>query len=93
MNNEETKQGILARLKRIEGQIRGLQRMVEKGDSCLDIMTQVAAVNSAIKKVAAMVMHTYIEECIEKSQKESGEKRKANLKEFRQAISRYIDWS
>lgn len=93
MGKGEPKAEILARLKRIEGQIRGLQRMVEKGDSCPDIMTQVAAVTSAIKKVAAMVIHAYMEECIEMSKKENGEKMGTNLKEFRKAISRYIDWS
>lgn len=93
MSREESKEKILARLRRIEGQIRGLQRMLEKGDSCSDIMIQIAAVTSAIKKVAARLIQAYIEECIEKSQKETGEKGRADLKEFRKAISRYIDWS
>jgi DNA-binding FrmR family transcriptional regulator len=93
MNNAKPKDEILTRLKRIEGQIRGLQKMVEKGDSCADIMVQVAAVTSAIKRVAAIIIHTYLEECLEKIPKEGGGQRKANLQELRKAISRYIDWS
>lgn len=87
------KEAIMARLRRIEGQIRGLQKMVSKGDSCADVMMQVAAVISAIKKVAAMIIHEYMEECLEKLPQEKREKRGTSLKEFRQAISRYLDWS
>ena len=84
---------VLLRLRRIEGQLRGLQRMVEEGVSCADILTQVAAVTAAIKKVGIVVVKTYMEECLDKTQKKAGVKRGEALKDFQKAVSRYIDWA
>ena len=83
----------MLRLRRVEGQIRGLQRMVEEGVSCPDILTQVAAVTSAIKRVGTVIVQTYMEECLEKTHKEYGSKRGETLKDFQKAMSRYIDWA
>lgn len=93
MEIERQKKEILLRLKRIEGQIRGIQRMVKEGVSCPEILTQIAAVTSAIKKVSTVIIQTYMEECLEKSQKESGPKQNEVLRDFQKAISRYIDWA
>jgi DNA-binding FrmR family transcriptional regulator len=93
MKEEQQKKDVLLRLRRVEGQIRGLQRMVEKGVSCPDILTQVAAVTAAIKKVGTVIVQTYMNECLEKTQKEPGTKQVDTLKEFHKAISRYIDWA
>ena len=93
MKEERPKRDVLMRLKRIEGQIRGLQRMVEEGVPCPDILTQVAAVTSAIKKVGTVIVQAYMNECLEKTQKESGTKQRDTLKDFHKAISRYIDWA
>jgi len=90
---EREKKDVLLRLRRIEGQVRGLQRMVEEGNSCADILTQIAAVTAAIKKVGMVVVKTYMEECLEKTQKDAGAKRGEVLKDFQKAISRYIDWA
>jgi len=90
---EREKKDVLLRLRRIEGQIRGLQRMVEEGSSCADILTQVAAVTAAIKKVGTVVVKTYMEECLDKSQKLPGVKRGETFKDFQKAVSRYIDWA
>jgi len=87
------KKDVLLRLKRIEGQLRGLQRMVGEGVPCGDILTQVAAVTAAIKKVGMVMVQTYMEECLEKTQKEPEVKRGAALKDFQKAVSRYIDWA
>jgi len=90
---EREKKDVLLRLRRIEGQLRGLQRMVEKGNSCADILTQVAAVTAATKKVGMVVVKTYMEECLDKTQKDTGAKQGEVLKDFQEAISRYIDWA
>jgi DNA-binding FrmR family transcriptional regulator len=90
---EQEKKDVLLRLRRIEGQLRGLQRMVEEGNSCTDILTQVAAVTAAIKKVGMVVIKTYMEECVEKTQKDAGANQGEVLKDFQKAISRYIDWA
>ena len=90
---EREKRDVLLRLRRIEGQLRGLQRMVEEGTPCADILTQVAAVTAAIKKVGMVVVKTYMEECLDKTRRRSGIKREGALKDFQKAISRYIDWA
>ena len=93
MNQERPKKDVLMRLKRIEGQIRGLQRMVGEEVPCPDILTQIAAVTAAMKKVGMVIVQTYMEECLERTQKEGGAKRVDTLKDFRTAMSRYIDWA
>jgi len=93
METERQKKDVIMRLKRIEGQLRGIQRMVEEGVPCPDILTQVAAVTSAIKKVGTAIVQTYMEECLEKTQEEYGSKRGEMLKDFQKAMSRYIDWA
>jgi len=93
MRQEKAKKNILARLKKIEGQIRGLQRMVEEGAACEDILMQSAAATAAIKKVGTIIIQTHLEECLEKSRREPGMKRGESLKDFQTAISRYMDWA
>ena len=60
----EDKDAYLARLRRIEGQIRGLQRMVESDEYCIDILTQVAAATNALKKVAVALLDDHIRHCV-----------------------------
>jgi DNA-binding FrmR family transcriptional regulator len=93
MEDERQKKDVLLRLRRVEGQIRGLQRMVEEGVSCPDILTQVAAATAALKKVGTVIIHTYMEECMEKTPKDHGSKQAETLKDFQKAMSRYIDWA
>jgi DNA-binding FrmR family transcriptional regulator len=93
MENDRKKKDVMMRLKRIEGQVRGLQRMVEEEVPCPEIMTQVAAATAAIKKVGMVIIQSYLEECLDKSQGETGSKRSETLKDFQTAISRYIDWA
>ncbi|HXX34252.1 MAG TPA: metal-sensitive transcriptional regulator [Thermodesulfobacteriota bacterium] len=90
--NEE-RRDVLLRLRRIEGQIRGLQRMVEEEVACADILTQVAAVTAAVKKVGTVIVKTYMEECLNKTQRTPGVKRVETLRDFQKAVSRYIDWA
>jgi DNA-binding FrmR family transcriptional regulator len=54
------------RLRRIEGQIRGIQRMLEERD-CAEVMTQIAAARSALQRVALLVLQHYTRECLAKS--------------------------
>jgi DNA-binding FrmR family transcriptional regulator len=67
--------------------------MVGDGVDCADVLTQVAAVTGAIKKVGTVVVKTYMEECLDKSQKGAGVKREQAFKDFEKAVSRYIDWA
>jgi CsoR family transcriptional regulator, copper-sensing transcriptional repressor len=60
----EDKADVLARLRRIEGQIRGLQRMVDNDDYCIDILTQITAASNALKKVASGLLDDHIRHCV-----------------------------
>jgi len=93
MEERKQKQEVLMRLRRIEGQVRGLQKMVEGGVPCEEILTQVAAVTSAIKKTGLVMVQGYMEECLEKAGKEKGMAQRDRLKGFHKAVSRYIDWA
>lgn len=93
MAKREQQKDILTRLKRIEGQIRGLQRMVEEGFTCQDILTQVAAATGAMKKVGRIIVQTYLEECLDRTRKESGTKKGETFRDLQMAISRYINWA
>ncbi len=60
----EDKDAIVARLKRIEGQVRGLQKMVESDEYCIDILTQITAASNALKKVAVGLLEDHIRQCV-----------------------------
>ena len=93
MKEERQKKDVLLRLKRIEGQIRGLQRMVDEGIPCPEILTQVAAATAALKKASMTIIHTYMEECLARSKEDRGMKREDAMRDFQKAIARYIDWA
>ena len=58
------KDDIVARLRRIEGQVRGLQKMVENDEYCIDIHTQVTAASNELKKVAVGLLDQHIRHCV-----------------------------
>ena len=60
-----SKETLLQRLKRAEGQIRGIQKMIEGGRACEDVVTQLAAVRSAIEGIAALLLKNYMKICFE----------------------------
>jgi CsoR family transcriptional regulator, copper-sensing transcriptional repressor len=93
MENLEHKKAVLLRLRRIEGQMRGLQRMVEGGVPCSEILTQVAAVTAAVKKVGTAMVRGYMEECLAKTSSAGAERKPEDFREFHRALSRYIDWA
>lgn len=53
------------RLSRIEGQVRGLAKMVDEGRYCIDVITQVAAIRAALRKVEELVLHDHVAHCVE----------------------------
>ena len=72
MVNEETKKDVLPRLKKIEGQIRGIQKMVGKERYCIDIINQVTAAQRALDQVSLKVMQRHIESCVTDAVKSDG---------------------
>jgi DNA-binding FrmR family transcriptional regulator len=61
----DTRQSCAARLKRIEGQVRGLSKMVDEDRYCIDIVTQIAAVRAALRKVEEAVLQDHVAHCVE----------------------------
>lgn len=58
------KEQLQARLKRIEGQVRGIQKMVDGDSYCIDILTQITAASNALKKVAVNLLDDHIRHCV-----------------------------
>jgi len=72
MINEEAKNDVLPRLRKIGGQIRGIQGMVEKEKYCIDIINQVTAAQRAMDQVSLKVMMCHIESCVTNAIKSDG---------------------
>jgi DNA-binding FrmR family transcriptional regulator len=79
---------ILNRLRRIEGQVRGLQRMVDEDAYCIDILTQVAAVQTALENVAVEVLDGHVRHCVADAVK-GGDDGEAKLDELMAAVRRF----
>nr|WP_090868190.1 metal-sensing transcriptional repressor [Oceanobacillus limi] len=62
--SKDEKQAVINRLKRIEGQVRGIQKMVEEDRYCVDILVQLSAINAALKKVGFSVTERHIKHCV-----------------------------
>jgi DNA-binding FrmR family transcriptional regulator len=62
--DEQTKAKVLGRLRRIEGQVQGIQRMVEEDKYCVDILLQLTAVQGAVEQVQKLVLGQHIESCV-----------------------------
>ena len=61
---EEHKQGLINRLKSIEGHVRGIQRMVDEDDYCMDIINQNLAVQRALEKVNSLILERHLQTCV-----------------------------
>ena len=71
--NNASKTVLVNRLKRIEGQVRGLEKMVENGRECEEVIIQLAAVRSAIESAGALILNNYMKLCLTKNeQREEG---------------------
>jgi CsoR family transcriptional regulator, copper-sensing transcriptional repressor len=64
MIDEETKVKALGRLRRIEGQVQGIQRMVEEEKYCVDILLQLTAVQGAVEQVQRLLLGRHVESCV-----------------------------
>jgi DNA-binding FrmR family transcriptional regulator len=77
------------RLRRIEGQVRGLQRMVEEEAYCVEILTQIASIVSASEKVALILLNDHVEHCVREAIEE-GEKADEKVAELSGAVERFL---
>ena len=81
---------VLARLKRIEGQARGLQRMVDDEQYCIDILTQVSAMTKALQSVALGLLEEHMAHCVADAARQGGHEADIKLKEASDAIARLV---
>jgi DNA-binding FrmR family transcriptional regulator len=85
-----TKDAHLRRLRRIEGQVRGLQRMVETDTYCIDVLTQVSAATKALESVALLLLEEHLAHCVTEAIGVGGETADAKIKEASAAIARLV---
>lgn len=60
----ETREQVAKRLKRIEGQVRGIQKMVDEGRYCPDVLTQIASIHAALRGVGKVLMRSHLRHCV-----------------------------
>ncbi|MGE5630359.1 MAG: metal-sensitive transcriptional regulator [Caulobacteraceae bacterium] len=87
-NKAEAKEEILSRMKKIEGQVKGIQKMIEEDKECSDVMVQISAIRSAINKVGGVIMDRYIKECVKG--KLLHEKDEEKIEEIIDTIVKYV---
>jgi len=86
----DNRDDIQRRLRRIEGQVRGLQRMVDEDTYCIDVLTQVSATTRALESVALLMLDDHLSHCVAHAVAEGGEVGDAKLKEASAAIARLV---
>jgi len=84
------KDDITKRLRRIEGQVRGLQRMVDEDKYCIDILDQVSAVNKALRAVAINLVDSHLSHCVGEALADGGTVADAKVAEASAAIGRLV---
>lgn len=85
----DPRRSILMRLKRIEGQVRGVQRMIEAEEECSEILNQIAAIKSAVNQVGILVFENHAKDCIYKSMHDE-EDSEQSFNEIVKMMSRFI---
>ena len=84
------KEAYLTRLRRIEGQVRGLQRMVDEDVYCIDVLTQVSAATRALQSVALGLLEDHLAHCVAEAVEKGGPEAEEKVKEASAAIARLV---
>ncbi|MDX2376869.1 metal-sensitive transcriptional regulator [Microbacterium sp. LRZ72] len=84
------KEDLLARLKRAEGQVRGIARMVDEDKYCIDILTQVSAATRALETVALSLLADHLSHCVAEAAAEGGPVAAEKVREANDAIARLV---
>jgi len=85
-----TKDEFSARLKRIEGQVRGLQRMIDEDTYCIDVLTQISSVTKALQGVGMGLVDEHLRHCVKDAVAEGDEAGDAKINEATAAIARLL---
>ena len=86
----DDKRALLRRLRRIEGQVRGLQRMIEDETYCIDVLTQVSAATKVLESVALQLLEDHLGHCVAEAINEGGPAAEEKVKEASAAIARLV---
>jgi len=86
---EDQQRDVLNRLARIEGQVRGLARMVEEDKYCVDILTQISAITKALDAVGLKVLDGHVHGCVREAMVGGGEEAEAKTAELLEAVERF----
>lgn len=86
----QDKDAYLKRLRRIEGQVRGLQRMVEEDVYCIDVLTQVSAVTRALQSVALGLLEDHLGHCVTQAVQQGGPEGENKVREAADAVARLV---
>ena len=86
----ESKQAVQRRLRRIEGQVRGLQRMVAQDVYCIDVLTQISAATRALQSVALELLGDHLTHCVQDALASGGPDATAKVEEAQAAIERLV---
>ncbi len=84
------KDDLKARLRKVEGQVRGVQRMVDEDVYCIDILTQIAAAESAMKKVAVLLLEDHLGHCVADAARGTKRQQDEKVSEASAAIERLL---
>ncbi|MEU4744170.1 metal-sensitive transcriptional regulator [Actinosynnema sp. NPDC023658] len=84
------KDAVLKRLRRVEGQVRGLQRMVADDEYCIDVLTQIAAATKALQAVSLGLLDEHLKHCVADALTQGGEGADAKVREASEAIARLV---
>ena len=86
----DDKDAYLQRLRRIEGQVRGLQRMIDEDKYCIDILTQIAAATKALQAVALGLLEDHLGHCVARAVAEGDDSTAEKVREASEAIARLV---
>ena len=86
----ETKKSCAKRLSRIEGQVRGIAKMIEDDKYCIDVLTQISAANSALRSVALNLLDEHLNHCVTRAVADGGDEANNKLAEASAAIARLV---
>lgn len=86
----DNKAAYLRRLRRIEGQVRGIERMITEEKYCIDILTQVSAATRALQSVALALLDEHLSSCVIQAAREGGDEAEIKLAEASEAIARLV---
>ena len=85
-----SKDDYLKRLRRVEGQVRGVQKMVESDTYCIDVLTQVSAITKALQAVSLGLLEDHVGHCVVDAARESDDAAQAKVREAAEAIARLV---